>query len=267
MSPVTARRQQQEILPPDKQLTDAQLEKLASEVNTLYDALEGHGIKVGKKLLTLKKACRHGQFEKLFNDGTIVMAHSTANKLMAIADDPLLSKSSNWRKLPKAWTTRYKLLEYKSDAVAKALDEGKLTPETKASELDAAIGVRNRKRKPAAAGTTNRMQPAPVANVGGARVLSVSQPAEEGRERAPDQHANAGQDARMGPAPAKPGKSKGAPPVVTRTVKPEPTDQIKVFATWLLTLDKQIRKNAVRQIIEQAGFKIVGDDIEQVKAS
>jgi len=96
-------------------------------------------IGVGRLLIAAKEACEHGEFLRLFKgDDTVPeplpFTANTAERLMAVARHPVLSKSAHVQTLPQSWGTLYELTKVPETDLAEAIAVGKITPEMTRSE-------------------------------------------------------------------------------------------------------------------------------------
>ena len=56
-------------------------------------------------------------------------SQSTANRLMKIADHPVISNSAHWPNLPASWRTLYEISKHDPETVEDLLEAGKIKPE------------------------------------------------------------------------------------------------------------------------------------------
>lgn len=92
-------------------------------------------LNVGRQLIAAKEACEHGEFLRLFKGGDDVVGEplpftvNTAERIMAVARHPVLSKSAHVQSLPQSWGTLYELTKVPEVDLAEAIATGKITPE------------------------------------------------------------------------------------------------------------------------------------------
>jgi hypothetical protein len=91
-------------------------------------------IATGHALLGAKRALPHGQWERLFVGHPEAVADpvrfsiGTAERLMAIAKHPILTKSAHGPLLPPSWRTLYELTKVPTPLLRRALAEGQVHP-------------------------------------------------------------------------------------------------------------------------------------------
>jgi hypothetical protein len=90
----------------------------------------------GRLLCEAKASLPHGDFEAMV-EADLPFNARAAQKLMAIASNPVLSKASHGTHLPPAWTTLYELSRVPEKRLAAAIESGKVTPATQRSEAKA----------------------------------------------------------------------------------------------------------------------------------
>ena len=84
-------------------------------------------LEVGRLLIKAKADLPHGEWGRMFEDGLVPFSQQTANKLMTIAEHPLLSNHAHGRDLPPSWTTLYELTKVPERALKNALKDGAIT--------------------------------------------------------------------------------------------------------------------------------------------
>jgi phage tail protein X len=84
-------------------------------------------LKLGRALAAAKKALPHGTFLKMI-DNDLPFTASTAQRLMAIAADPKMSKAAHAQHLPAAWPTLYELTRLLEETFAQAVSVGAIHP-------------------------------------------------------------------------------------------------------------------------------------------
>jgi hypothetical protein len=91
---------------------------------------------VGRQLIAAKEACEHGEFLRLFKGhenavrDPVPFGHNAADRLMAIARNPVISNSDHSQNLPQSWTTLYELSVLDEETLVAGIKSGEITPET-----------------------------------------------------------------------------------------------------------------------------------------
>jgi hypothetical protein len=83
-------------------------------------------LETGRALIQAKRALGHGKFMAMVE--TLPFGQRTAQKLMAIAEHPVLSNASNWTHFPASWTTLYTLSTVPNKTLLAKLADGSLNP-------------------------------------------------------------------------------------------------------------------------------------------
>jgi hypothetical protein len=115
----------------------------ATRINDHLDAAVAAIIATGRELVAAKAALKHGDWERMFTGHPRAVADpvrlsvNTAQRLMAIANHPVLSKAAHGQCLPSSWRTLYELTKLPERELERALDEGEITPETTREEASA----------------------------------------------------------------------------------------------------------------------------------
>jgi hypothetical protein len=100
-------------------------------------------IEVGKLLMQAKRLCDHGEFLRLFygheNAVTdpVPFAAETAQRLMAIAENKVLSNAAHAQHLPQSWTTLYELTKLDDETLNAGIKSGEINPEMTRAEASA----------------------------------------------------------------------------------------------------------------------------------
>jgi hypothetical protein len=125
----------------------AELEELVVRFNTAWRQSVESIIESGQVLIeakvALKKAKGHGNW-MLFLE-KIKLNDRTANYLMKIAENPVLTNSKHASNLPRSWFTLAKMTDLENSQLETLLDEGKINAETERKEVEVLI-ARNQKR-------------------------------------------------------------------------------------------------------------------------
>jgi Protein of unknown function (DUF3102) len=93
-------------------------------------------IEVGRLLVRAKKDLSHGEFGRLFSDHLVPFGQGTGERLMAVANHPVLSNSAHGPTLPPSWRTLYELTKADQSKLKAALRDGRITPDLKRRDID-----------------------------------------------------------------------------------------------------------------------------------
>jgi hypothetical protein len=91
---------------------------------------------VGRQLIAAKEACEHGEFLRLFKghenavSDHVPFGVSTADKLMEVARNEVISNSEFVPNLPQSWGTLYELTKLDDETLIAGIKAGEITPET-----------------------------------------------------------------------------------------------------------------------------------------
>ena len=91
---------------------------------------------VGRQLIAAKEACMHGEFLRLFKASEnavqtpLPFGVSSADKLMEIARNEVISNSEHVPNLPQSWGTLYELTKLDDETLLAGIKAGEITPET-----------------------------------------------------------------------------------------------------------------------------------------
>jgi hypothetical protein len=93
-------------------------------------------VNVGRELIAAKQACEHGEFLRLFKGNEsavskpVPFGERTAEMLMAIAGNAVLSNPKHASVLPQSWYTLYELTRMDDEQLVAGIKAGEITPET-----------------------------------------------------------------------------------------------------------------------------------------
>jgi hypothetical protein len=98
---------------------------------------------VGHELKAAKAALHHGEFERLFKDHPDCVEHPiqfgirTGQRLIAIAEHPVLSNTTHVSLLPSSWGTLYQLTKVGDTQLIEALASGVIHPDMARKDVKA----------------------------------------------------------------------------------------------------------------------------------
>jgi hypothetical protein len=91
---------------------------------------------VGRQLIAAKEACEEGEFLRLFKgsdkaiDEHLPFDRTTGFRLIAIAENDVLSDVAHVQHLPQSWGTLYELTKLDDETLLAGIKAGEITPET-----------------------------------------------------------------------------------------------------------------------------------------
>jgi hypothetical protein len=106
----------------------------------------------GRDLIAAKDALK-GTFLRMLEEGGLPFGSRTAEKLMAIARNPVLTDSTHESKLPDSWTTQFELTKLPLAVLRKKFADGSIHPELERATVDEWVrieGWKKQKSKPVA---------------------------------------------------------------------------------------------------------------------
>jgi hypothetical protein len=103
-------------------------------------------VDVGRTLIEAKEKLQHGQFENMI-EADLSMSTQTAQKLMAIARHPVISKAAHARDLPAAWSTLYELTKVPEGKLKAKLDDGTINPSMERKDVAELIPPKKKTEK------------------------------------------------------------------------------------------------------------------------
>jgi hypothetical protein len=116
-----------------------QAEEWADQITVQLGRTVESIIEVGRLLIASKKGLPHGEFGRMFTDNLVPFGQRTADRLMAIAANPVLSNSTHGSNLPPSWRTLYELTKVDQPKLKAALKDGLITPDLKRRDLVALL--------------------------------------------------------------------------------------------------------------------------------
>ena len=99
----------------------------ADQIRARHQATVEGFLDVGRLLIEAKAALPHGEFEAMV-ESDLPFGARTAQRLMAIASHPILTRATHVSVLPAAWGTLYELTKLPDDIIEAALADGSITP-------------------------------------------------------------------------------------------------------------------------------------------
>jgi len=113
--------------PPALSVIDAAQAQWADKINQrLRDGLKAW-IEAGKDLIAAKRELGHGGFGAMLKSGFLKIDQRTAERLMRVADNDALTKSTNWSNLPQSLHSLDKLAALDAPAIEQAIKAGEIT--------------------------------------------------------------------------------------------------------------------------------------------
>jgi hypothetical protein len=92
-------------------------------------------IGIGKTLVAAKKTCKHGEFLRMFKgheqavSDPVPFSERTAERLVAIAGNVVLSNPTHVSDLPASWGTLYELTKLDDEQIIAGMKAGEINPE------------------------------------------------------------------------------------------------------------------------------------------
>lgn len=108
----------------------ASLQLWADRIRLAYERSVGAIIATGKNLNNAKASVPHGGWGRMFRghpqavERPIPFSQDTAERLMAIARNPVLSNSAQWAELPNSWRTLFELSKIEASTLESYLSRG-----------------------------------------------------------------------------------------------------------------------------------------------
>lgn len=116
--------------PPGQQAVarEVHAEYWAERINAKCRACAGLLIQIGFDLIDAKERLHHGQWQRLFQKRLIPFCLRGAQRLMALARNPVIAKTTNWSFLPATERALYMLAKADPEALQRALTAKQITP-------------------------------------------------------------------------------------------------------------------------------------------
>ena len=122
-------------------------ELYARKINAAHGRSVSSVIEVGRLLIEAKEELDHGDFLRLFRGGTLPFGEDTAERLMRIAGNKILSNSANSRILPTSWTTLFELAKLPIRNLQEAIQDGKVHPGMRRQDVKKLLGFKSAEKK------------------------------------------------------------------------------------------------------------------------
>ena len=104
------------------------INKQLEQAFILYGKSAEKLIASGRTLKQAKKDLGFGYFGKMFGPGKLRIDQDTAEKLISIVENQVLTNSDNYRNLPPALTTLHRLSKIEPASLQTAMDRGRISP-------------------------------------------------------------------------------------------------------------------------------------------
>lgn len=118
----------------DLTLINAPVTHWAGVISILWQKTAEGFINTGRALVAAKKALGHGDFGAMC-ESQLPFTPRTAQRLMAIAEDPRLADPQNAPRLPPSWDTLYTLTRLKDDDFAARISDGRINPDMRRTDV------------------------------------------------------------------------------------------------------------------------------------
>ncbi|MEK4034039.1 DUF3102 domain-containing protein [Methylocystis sp. IM3] len=105
-------------------------------------------LETGHNLIQAKQELEHGEWLKMIKD-ELPFGEDTAERLMKVARNPVLSNSDHGRNLPASYQTLYELAKLPDDLLEKKIESGEITPRTERKDV---VSMRGEAPKASASG-------------------------------------------------------------------------------------------------------------------
>lgn len=102
-------------------------------------------LETGRNLTHAKGGLEHGEWMQM-TKSELPFSHSTANRLMAIAENPILSNCAHARNLPTSWMTLSELTKLEPKLLEKKIEAGEINPATQRKDVTAMLNLPNSAR-------------------------------------------------------------------------------------------------------------------------
>jgi hypothetical protein len=120
-------------------ITRRTAQDFAAQIRTTWQKAVKSIIETGKLLIDAKTSLAHGKWQTMFdekNPQRLPFGERTAEMLMKIVRDPVLSNSKFISVLPASWGTLHKLANLPNKALESMLADGTITADTTSKQVD-----------------------------------------------------------------------------------------------------------------------------------
>jgi hypothetical protein len=149
----STKRKRLQKLPPETLQEDDQEDDWVKRISRRWFKVVESIIETGRLLIKAKEELGHGRFGEMIQRGDMLFRARTAQCLMAIARNPVLSNPQYVSHLPPSWGTLYDLTALPADRLVDLIEEdGRITPNLQRHEVKA-LGVDHLERVPGAFNT------------------------------------------------------------------------------------------------------------------
>jgi hypothetical protein len=118
-------------------------EKIAASWQKSIDSI----LETGRNLIAAKEELEHGEWLQMVKN-ELPFGDRTAEMLIKVAENPVLSDSNHGSNLPASWRTLYELTKLPKDLLERKIESGEITPRTERKDVAA---MRGKARKASAA--------------------------------------------------------------------------------------------------------------------
>jgi hypothetical protein len=115
----------------------------APRINAEWRKSHERTIAIGRELISAKQACEHGEFLRMFHghDNAVVdpvpFGINAAQRLMKVAEHPVLSNADQSQHLPDSYQTLYELTKLDDEQIVAGIKAGEITPDMTRSQAAA----------------------------------------------------------------------------------------------------------------------------------
>ena len=112
----------------------ASVNLICDKINDRFASMAQNWVQIGQHLIELQASCEHGEWGKII-DERLPFNRRTAQKLMAIANHPLLSNASRASHLPPSWSILAEIAALDTEQIEQAIDTGIIHPTMKRDDV------------------------------------------------------------------------------------------------------------------------------------
>jgi hypothetical protein len=114
----------------------ASIDQLVTDINLTWSSMVSSIVETGRLLIELREQTVHGQWEKLVEE-RLPFGVTTAQKLIKIAEHPVISNAARARHLPPRWSILAEMVRLDPDTLETAIRKGVIHPGMKREDLRA----------------------------------------------------------------------------------------------------------------------------------